>query len=1237
VLNNLLKKIASPSTLLLTMTAAMLTHADDTELYSVTYAAGDSGKPKVLILFDDSGSMNDLHPGIKPSYDPTATYKVSVPADRIYWSDPSQNGGSIPPPANSTQWFPVASNSCGESFTPLAEQGVFNATQAARWQSANGHWGTKKNCILLFLGVCWKYGPDLPDWIGDPAGWLPLAAGVNGGSQLYTVDCVNDANVNTKNDNNAKGIASGYPYQPTAVDSPDSAAYTTPWNNTNVPWPANPRRFYTSNYMNWYYDNSIVPAAKTSMQIAKDVITDLVKTNTAIDFGMALFNNNTNSRNDGGRIVQRIIKNMTNADRNGLITTLNKFTASGNTPLCETAWEAYLYLTGGTRLYGTPLPAEVPAKDDKAESGGKYISPLEKCANTYLIYMTDGEPTLDTAADAAIKAKTGVQTCPTYAFDKNDPTVTFTSCLPPLTKYMATNDLDGDSTNGVQVAPMATIGFNVGDGATQLLTDAATMTKTGPDGSTKIPAYYAATNAADLAQAFTDFTLGILSIDSTFTSPAVAVDSFSRTESRDDVFFAMFEPAATSDWLGNLKKLKLDTVNGALTFVDANGVPAINSDGAIQATAKTFWSLSTDGPTVTAGGVGELLKARTLSTRNILTNTGSGGALQTFNSTNINKTAYGFANDQTLWDLWQVSSAADLAASIDYGWGYDVEDQNNDGQRNDTRHWIMADILHSTPLTINYGARSGFTVADPDLRIVVGTNDGLLHMFNNSDGKESWAFFPKELGAALTKRRKNSGTPGQNVYGVDGAPVSYIIDANKDGTIRASDGDKAYVYFGLRRGGSLFYALDVTDPDNPVFLWSIDPTSVGLSELGQSWSTPVVATIPGYKDANGKPKKVLIFGGGYDPVKDSHATLATPSQDTFGRGLFIVDALTGKLVWSITPAANSATNMQATGLVHSIPAAVATLDSNGDSLTDRIYMADSGGNLWRVDLPGDTLPTSSENTWFIVKLFESVKTTVPDSRTKRTDRRFFNQPNIVKTTFNGAPVDVITIGTGDRTNPAATDNPTDTTDPTADDQFYAIFDAHTTVYQAALTADCVKTPPADFRCLLPLNPNDLYDNTTNKLQTGTAAEKAAAQAALNAAHGWRIDLTGNGEKNLSESRTLGGKVEFNTFTPGTVKPLDPNHPTCGTASGTAQRYVRDLFNGTPTQDCNGDGKTDNACITGSTIQELPTLIITSDGTISETQAPASGKNLDGEVDCVPCNTGTHLDGPYGNYWEREDF
>ena len=66
-----------------------------------------------------------------------------------------------------------------------------------------------------------------------------------------------------------------------------------------------------------------------------------------------------------------------------------------------------------------------------------------------------------------------------------------------------------------------------------------------------------------LTEAFQGAIVGILSQATTFTSPAVAVDTFNRTQSRDEVFYAMFKPRSSVDWIGNIKKLKLDARRGA--------------------------------------------------------------------------------------------------------------------------------------------------------------------------------------------------------------------------------------------------------------------------------------------------------------------------------------------------------------------------------------------------------------------------------------------------------------------------------------------------------------------------------------------------------------------------------------------------------------------------------------------------------------------------------------------------
>ena len=111
---------------------------------------------------------------------------------------------------------------------------------------------------------------------------------------------------------------------------------------------------------------------------------------------------------------------------------------------------------------------------------------------------------------------------------------------------------------------------------------------------------------------------------------------------------------------------------------------------------------------------------------------------------------------------------------IDWARGYDAYDEDGDRYTNEPRSWILGDILHSQPLVLNYGARGSFTTSSPDLRLLVGSNSGFVHLFGNSDGEEDWAFFPKELASILPERRRNA-LSNAHVYGMDLTPVTYTI------------------------------------------------------------------------------------------------------------------------------------------------------------------------------------------------------------------------------------------------------------------------------------------------------------------------------------------------------------------------------------------------------------------------------------------------------------------------------
>src|SRR5690606_33583781 len=167
------------------------------------------------------------------------------------------------------------------------------------------------------------------------------------------------------------------------------------------------------------------------------------------------------------------------------------------------------------------------------------------------------------------------------------------------------------------------------------------------------------------------------------------------------------------------------------------------------------------------------------------------------------------------------------------------------------------------------------------------TNGGCLHAIDTSTGVEKWAFVPPEFLADQAQLLANPASDSKQ-YGIDGNLRVQVI-AGHDGIIDAASGEKVYLFFGLRRGGSAYYGLDVTNPDAPTLLWRLDGTS--LAGLGQTWSSPVPTQIK----VGTESRHVVIFAGGYDTSQD--VANVVPGPDALGNAIYIVDSVTGELIW----------------------------------------------------------------------------------------------------------------------------------------------------------------------------------------------------------------------------------------------------------------------------------------------------------------------------------------------------
>ncbi|MDY0132733.1 MAG: PilC/PilY family type IV pilus protein [Desulforegulaceae bacterium] len=246
--------------------------------------------------------------------------------------------------------------------------------------------------------------------------------------------------------------------------------------------------------------------------------------------------------------------------------------------------------------------------------------------------------------------------------------------------------------------------------------------------------------------------------------------------------------------------------------------------------------------------------------------------------------------------------------------------------------WKLGDIIYSTPTIVGYGDYS---------MVYLGSNSGMLHAFrlgylkstgdklNPSEicdkksvdctqvkiGKEEWAFVPKD---SMPYLRYLASPDYEHIYTVDLAP--YIVNTDSQiiliGGMRLGGGTEN----GLIKppsdtgtvGRSAYFALDITDPQNPKYLWRYAP-----DELGFSYSGPAYVK---RKLTDGKYKHFLIFASG---------TTGYDGTSVQPLSIFTIDLLTGAEL-----------KKHSTGIENAFGGSLFTdgLDIDNDGQTDFVFL-----------------------------------------------------------------------------------------------------------------------------------------------------------------------------------------------------------------------------------------------------------------------------------------------------------
>lgn len=267
-----------------------------------------------------------------------------------------------------------------------------------------------------------------------------------------------------------------------------------------------------------------------------------------------------------------------------------------------------------------------------------------------------------------------------------------------------------------------------------------------------------------------------------------------------------------------------------------------------------------------------------------------------------------------------------------------------------SRSTPLGDIVNSQPVYVggpnpNQFSGQNFTGSDKfsdyysntenrTPMIYVAANDGMLHAFNATSGKEIFAYLP---GAVITSGITKLANPE---YGTGTLPHQYFNDGQLTVADAYFNGSWHTVLVGTtgRSQAKTVYALDITDPHNPELLWEHSATAAyddsgcaNCDYIGQITGKPIIALV-----ADGE--WVVLIGNGYNSPQGTAALLQ-------------FELSTGELAVYTTDSTVTNNGLAA-------PAVWIGNITNGVSTV--AYAGDLQGNVWKFTLGSTDTPQANK-------------------------------------------------------------------------------------------------------------------------------------------------------------------------------------------------------------------------------------------------------------------------------------
>lgn len=558
-------------------------------------------------------------------------------------------------------------------------------------------------------------------------------------------------------------------------------------------------------------------------------------------------------------------------------------------------------------------------------------------------------------------------------------------------------------------------------------------------------------------------------------SPTIPLDALLAGRLSSQAYYGSFTPRPDTGqqlWTGDMNKYNV--VDGVLKTGTSGDTNLFKSDGNLNDVITGLWD----------EGVKSKLALRNQENINSGATKTERGRIILTNRTIENGVA---KNSSTLQDVTatKLFDDSELGKDVDrIYWlnalGYNIDKSENIDNVSDLDIVLDKDgkeikgkpelrqigaTMHSKPILLtqkgridtgrNADGKFSITVQGREDYLLFGSTQGILHVIDNATGKEKFAFIPHEMmekqKQAFLSEGSTSGGKDKLFYGIDGewvAHTQYVPASDSDPTLTVGDSELTeddntegslhlrgmqWVYGGLRMGGKSYYALDLSNMNEPKLKFHIDPENgvvhtgdntisyPELRHMGQSWSKPAL----GYVRWNGQQKLVMFVGGGYDMGYEDTTYKQTSKE---GAGVYMFDASSGELLWwASSHSAGGSRGVEMTrnaDLQYSV-VGINTFDRDKDGLIDTLYFGDLAGQAFRVDLNNESQTTENNTS----KFGHRVTRILNEHRADGKSPRFYLMPNLsvhsVTTNRqgvvigNGEPFLLASFSSGDSSSPLA--------------------------------------------------------------------------------------------------------------------------------------------------------------------------------------------------------------------------